>query len=108
MNKMNIFFLFVSCIGAVIADMLFVYWAKSTSHQKWIFFSAYFLSSCCIILWSYTMKLGLKSANAIAIYALFTMAGCTLLGYYLFSEQLSLPNWIGLFLAAIAIILISI
>jgi multidrug transporter EmrE-like cation transporter len=56
----------------------------------------------------YTMKKGIESATAITFYALFTVAGCSFLGFVIFKEPLSLVNGVGLALAVIALVLISI
>lgn len=105
MNKLLLFF---SCALAVVADMLFVWWAKKPLHPKLSLIIGMILLNVTAIIWAYTMRKGIESATAITIYALFTMAGCTALGYFMFDENLSTINWIGMVLAAIALIMISI
>ena len=104
---MNKILLFCSCLLAVVADMIWVWWAKSVDHSKSLLIIGYFISLIALILWIYSMLKGITAAQAITIYALFTIAGCTALGYIVFNENLSTTNWIGMLLAVIALIMIS-
>ena len=63
--------LFSSCAIAVIADMMFVWWAKNQSHPVWCLILGFILNTIGILIWMYTMKLGIESATAITVYALF-------------------------------------
>ena len=105
---MNKLLLFTSCGLAVIADMLFVWWAKNHSHPLWCIIVGMILLNITGLLWAYTMYKGIESATAITLYSLLTVAGCSFLGYVVFHETLTTVNAIGLALAAIALILISI
>ena len=104
---MNKLLLYLSCISAVIADMMLVYYAKKESHPLWLFITALVINTCGIFIWTYSMKKGIESATAITVYAIFTVAGCSFLGFAIFHEPLSLMNKIGLFTAIISLILIS-
>lgn len=104
---MNKLLLFLSCTIAVMADMLFVWWAKKPTHPLWSLITAILMTLITICLWGYTMRKGIESATAITVYALFTVAGCTALGYFVFNENLSIINWIGIAIAIIALILIG-
>lgn len=104
MNKLLLLF---SCILAVVADMIWVWWAKSKDHSKGLLITGYMFSLIALVLWIYSMLKGITAAQAITIYALFTIAGCTALGYLVFNENLSTTNWIGMILAVIALIMIS-
>ena len=88
--------------------MMLVYFAKAKDSSIWLFITAFLINALGIYIWMYSMKKGIESATAITVYALMTMAGCTLLGNMLFHEHLSIVNWVGISLAAIALILISI
>lgn len=105
---MNKFLLVTSCVVAVVADMLFVWWAKKDSHPLWSWIIGIVLLNVATLVWMYTMRKGIESATAITFYALFTVTGCSLLGFLVFKEQLSIINSIGLTLAVIALILIGI
>ncbi len=105
---MNKFLLISSCAVAVVADMLFVWWAKRVNHPIWSAIIGIILLNIATIVWMYTMKKGIESATAITFYAIFTVAGCSFLGFVIFKEPLSLTNGIGLVLAVIALVLISI
>ncbi len=107
-NKMNKLLLISSCVVAVIADMLFVWWAKRASHPMWSAIIGIILLNAATIIWMHTMKKGIESATAITFYALFTVAGCSFLGFVIFKEPLSLVNGFGIVLAIVALILISI
>jgi multidrug transporter EmrE-like cation transporter len=105
---MNKILLILSCIVAVAADMLFVWWAKKDSHPTWSFIVGIILLNIATLVWMYTMRKGIESATAITFYALFTVAGCSFLGFMVFKETLSLVNSIGLALAFVSLIMISI
>ncbi len=104
---MNKLLLIVSCVVAVAADMLFVWWAKRGSHPTWSAIVGIVLLNTATIVWMYTMKKGIESATAITFYALFTVAGCSFLGFVIFKEPLSFINGLGLLLAIVALVLIS-
>ena len=104
-NKVILLF---SCTIAVTADMLLVWWAKNSSHSQFEGIIGIILLNISTFIWVYTMKAGIESATAITFYALFTVAGCTILGVVIFKEPLSIINGIGLLLSLIALVLVSI
>ncbi len=104
---MNKILLIASCLVAVIADMLLVWWAKKESHPLYAAILGMVLINIASIVWMYTMRKGIESATAITFYALFTVAGCSFLGFIIFQEHLSMTNGIGIILAFIALILIG-
>ena len=104
---MNKVLLIISCVVAVIADMLFVWWAKSENHPSWTWIVGILLLNIATVVWMYTMRKGIESATAITFYALFTVAGCSFLGFVIFKEHLSLLNSAGLILGFISLIMIS-
>lgn len=105
---MNQLILFTSCFVAVIADMMFVWWAKRETHPSFVLIIGIILCNVAAFVWAYSMRKGIESATAITFYALFTVAGCSFLGFIIFHEHLSMVNGIGLVLAIIALIFISI
>lgn len=105
---MNKLLLIISCVVAVIADMLFVWWAKKSTHPSWSWISGLVLLNIATLVWMYTMRKGIESATAITFYALFTVIGCSFLGFVVFKEPLSLINIIGLILGIVALVIISI
>ena len=104
---MNKFLLIISCVVAVVADMLFVWWAKKDNHSNWAWIIGILLLNIATIVWMYTMRKGIESATAITFYALFTVAGCSFLGIIIFKEVISTLNITGLILALIALFLIG-
>ncbi len=105
---MNKVLLIASCLVAVIADMMMVWWAKKDAGHNFMLVLAIILVNIASIIWAYTMRKGIESAIAITFYALFTVAGCSFLGFVVFHEHLSMANFIGIILALIALILIGI
>jgi len=105
---MNKFWLVVSCLTAVIADMLFVWWAKKDTHPSWAWIIGIVLLNIATIVWMYTMRKGIESATAITFYALITVTGCSFLGFVIFKEPMRIVNVIGICLALIALILIGV
>lgn len=99
--------LFTSCIVAVIADMLMVWWAKKAEHPVYAIVLGMILLNVAGLAWMLSMKRGIESATAITVYSLFTVVGCSFLGFVIFHEPLSFINFIGIGLALIALILIS-
>jgi drug/metabolite transporter (DMT)-like permease len=100
--------LFSSCIIAVFADMLLVWWAKGKTHPAWSIVVAMILVNVAGLIWAYAMYKGIESTTAIISYSLLTVAGCSFLGYFFFQETLSITNAIGLILGIIALIMISV
>ena len=100
--------LFSSCILAVCSDMMLVLWSKNIKHEWWLFVGAILLNILGIIIWCYSMRKGIESAQAITIYAIFTVAGCSLIGHILFKEELSTVNVVGLILSLLSVILVRI
>src|SRR5271157_6044924 len=100
--------LIISCVVAVVADMLFVWWAKKDNHPPFAIILGLVLMNIAGLVWAYTMKNGIESATAITFYALFTVAGCSFLGFVIFKESLSFVNSLGLVLALVALIMISV
>ena len=99
--------LVASCIVAVVADMLLVWWAKQGDHPTWILVLSLILLNAAAVIWAYSMYKGIESATAITFYALFTVAGCSLLGFLVFKETLTAVNAVGIGLSFIALILIG-
>lgn len=104
---MNKLILFTSCIVAVIADMLMVWWAKRADHPFWAVSVGIILLNVAGFAWMQAMRSGIESATAITFYALFTVAGCSFLGFAIFGESLSVLNSFGIILALVALILIG-
>lgn len=103
----NKLLLYSSCLIAVIADMLFVYCAKTEKASTFLLIGTFLLNAIGCFIWVYCMKKGIESAIAITVYAIITTLGCTLLGSLLFKEHLSVINIIGIFTAILALILIN-
>lgn len=99
--------LLLSCVVAVIADMMLVWYAKHTKSSIWIFISALTLSVIGIFIWQYSMRKGIESAAAITVYCILTTLGCTFLGWYFFDEILTTKQWVGMGLAIIALLLMN-
>lgn len=99
--------LFTSCIGAVIADTFLVFYAKTKLHTPWFLVVGIILLNISALVWTYSMRKGIESSIAITFYALFTVAACTLVGVFIFKDQLSTVNIIGIVLALIALFMIG-
>ena len=104
---LNKILLALSSIVAVASDMSLVWWAKHEQHPVLFLVIGIVTMNIAVLIWLYTLWHGIESASAIIFYALFTAAGCSLLGILFFNETLSVVNIIGLTLGIIALILIS-
>jgi multidrug transporter EmrE-like cation transporter len=105
---MNKLLLISSCVVAVLADMLFVWWAKEDAHRTWLWIVGIILLNIATLVWMYSMRKGIESATAITFYALFTVIGCSFLGFVIFKEPLRIINLLGLLMGVIALVMISI
>jgi drug/metabolite transporter (DMT)-like permease len=101
-------FLVLSCVVAVTADMMLVWWAKKDSHPLFFLIGGMTLLTISGYMWAYSMRIGNESAVAITFYALATVMGCAFLGIVIFKEPLSMINGIGMILGFIALIMVSI
>jgi drug/metabolite transporter (DMT)-like permease len=101
------FLLILSCVIAVISDMCLVWWAKNPKHGILFLLIGIVCGVIGLTIWAYTMRRGIESAMAITTYSLLTVAGCSFLGVVTFKETLSVINAIGIALAVIALVLIS-
>lgn len=104
----NKLLLVLSCIIAVVADVLLVWWSKHPNHPIQAIIWGVILNTIGMGIWTYTMKEGIESATAITFYALFTVTACSLVGTFVFHEHLSIFNIFGIFLAIISLIMICI
>jgi len=96
--------LILSCLLAVMADVLLVISAKKISVL--LFIASMILLNISALIWVYSMKKGIESATAIVVYSLLTTIGCSFVGYFLFKERLSTANIVGSVLGVIALLLI--
>ena len=62
---MNKLLLILSCVVAVIADMMLVWFAKKPNHPILFFIGAFLINAFGIAVWTYTMMKGIESATAI-------------------------------------------
>ena len=99
--------LFFSCTIAVATDMMFVWWAKHPSHPLYMLIIGVIANLVGLFTWAYSMYKGVESAMAITVYSLLTVIGCSSLGIFFFKEPFSITNAIGLMLALVALVLIS-
>lgn len=99
--------LFISCIVAVFADTLFVFYAKTKHNTPIFLISAIVLMNASALVWTYSMRKGIESSIAITFYALFTVAACTTIGVFIFKDRLSTMQVVGIFLALIALLMIG-
>ena len=103
---MKYWILFAASAIAVICDVLWVKITK-TSHISWSLTTVnLFLSNFALLLWCIAMRIGITSAVAITGYAIATTVGCSLLGYCLFAEKLTVVNVVGLTLACVSFVMI--
>jgi multidrug transporter EmrE-like cation transporter len=100
--------LFLSCFFAVAADLSLVWWAKRPLHPPLALVFGVTVAMCSLFVWGYSMRRGIESATAITVYALSTVAACSLLGWLVFKEPLSTTNAIGMALAVPALVLLTI
>lgn len=102
------FLLYISCVLAVLSDMLMVLWAKNSKHPIWYLIVAIVLIIATWFFWLYPIYKGFKISIAISLYAIFSIIGCCFVGIVIYHEQLSIINIIGIVLGLIALIMVSI
>ncbi len=104
---MDKFLLFLSCGLAVLADIMLVWFAKTTKMNYLLFIIAFLINAVGIIIWTYSMRKGIESVTAITVYAVCTTIGCSLVGYLYFNEIFSTIKLVGLILGIISLILLN-
>jgi len=87
--------------------MLLVWWAKHADHPWWAFVIGMIINILGMAIWAYSMKKGEGSVVAGMFYALFMSAGSAYVGFVYFHETLSAVNVLGMVLAVMALLLIS-
>lgn len=97
----------ISCGAAVISDVLFVGWSKAESHPTAAAVAGLILLNLAAVLWMRAIRQGVEVSAAITLYSAGTIIGCSILGFAIFGEQLTLTKLIGIVLALIAITLVS-
>ena len=100
--------LVASCLVAVAADTLLVFYSKTERHTSWMLVAGIALMNVAALVWTYSMRKGIESSLAITFYALFTVAACAAVGVFVFGEQLSAVNVAGIVLALVALVLIGV
>jgi multidrug transporter EmrE-like cation transporter len=100
--------LFISCIVAVFADTLLVFYAKTKSNTPALLIVGIVLMNISALVWTYSMRKGIESSVAITVYALFTVAACSSIGIWIFKDHLSATNIAGIVLALVALVMIGI
>jgi len=88
--------------------MCLVWWAKHPRHPIGYFGGGVALNLIGLAIWAYSMRRGIESAMAITTYSLLTVAGCSFLGIVIFKEALSVINAIGIGIAMVALVMISV
>ena len=105
MNKWFFILIIFAVSFEVLADILFKYWALSTrSIFLWGGVGLYMIGT---VIWAYSLKFEYLS-KAIIIFAVVNIIVVVLAGVFIFSEDLSLLNKIGILFGIISVILIQI
>jgi multidrug transporter EmrE-like cation transporter len=95
----------VCIIFEIIGDYLFKKWTMTNKTWELIVgTTGYIISS---LLWLYSLKYE-DLSKASVIFIVLSLVALTLIGVYCFDETLTTLNWIGVVLATIAIILVSV
>jgi multidrug transporter EmrE-like cation transporter len=99
--------LILSCVAAVVADMLLVWWAKKETHPVACLVAGVVMLNIAGFIWAYSMRQGIESAVAITFYAIVTVLGCSWLGIAIFKEPLSTTNAVGIGIGLVALVLVG-
>lgn len=86
-------------------DILFKEWSLHDS--KWLFVAAFVVYALGSIPWALSLKYGLLS-RSIVIFTVLNVLIVAVAGLLLFKEQLSIANFVGIFLSVLGIVLIEI
>lgn len=97
--------LLIASTLAVFADTLCVWWAKSNNVHWAVMASGIFINAIAMVFWSHSVKGGVPTSVSITSYAIFSIAVCAILDYFVFGENLNIFNWVGIFLSILALIL---
>jgi multidrug transporter EmrE-like cation transporter len=107
MKIKNIFYILISLaiVFEIFGDILLKKWSIN---QKGLFFGlGIFIYTASTILWGYSLKYEFLS-KAVSIMTIVNLIVVVLLGVFLFKENLSVINKIGILLGIISVILIEI
>lgn len=105
MNKWFFALIIFAVIFEVIADILFKYWTLNTKNLFLV--GGVILYSIGTLIWAFSLKYEYLS-KAITIFTVVNLIVVVLVGIFLFKEDLSMINKLGLLLGIISVILIQI
>ena len=104
MNKLGLLLIAVAVLFEIIADILFKYWSMN-SRTVFIVIGL-IIYSVGTIIWAYSLKFN-NLSKAITIFTVLNLIVIVLIGYYLFKEEVSFTNVIGILLGVISVILVQ-
>lgn len=105
MNNIFLGLVFLAVSFEVIADILFKYW--SIGSRTYLLWLGIILYSAGTVIWAYSLKHEYLS-KAITIFTVMNLVAVVLIGVFIFHENLSLTNKLGILLGIASVILVQI
>ena len=104
MNKIVPILIAFAVAFEVIGDVLFKYWSiNSKGLFIWSGIGVYFIAT---VIWAYSLKYGFLSKE-ITIFTVLNLIAVVLVGFFLFKEEVSFINMIGILLGVVSVILVQ-
>jgi multidrug transporter EmrE-like cation transporter len=104
MNKFALGLITLAVFFEVIGDVLFKYW--SINSKTTFIVIGVLIYSIGTIIWAYSLKFDLLSKQ-ITIFTVLNLIAVVLVGFFLFKEEVSIVNMIGITLGVISVILVQ-
>lgn len=104
MQNYFMIFILLAVLVESVADILFKYWSiNAKSVLLWIGVTLYMVGT---VLWAYSLKHEYIS-KAVSVFAVLNLMAVVLVGLFVFKEDVSLVNKIGIGLGIISVILLQ-
>ena len=105
MNKLGLILIAGAALFEVVADILFKYW--SINSRSIFIIGGVLIYSVGTFLWAYSLRYG-DLSKGITVFTVFNLIAVVLAGVFIFKEDLSTLNMVGIVLGVISVILVQI
>ena len=105
MNTAGMILIAGAVLLEVIADVIFKYW--SISSKGFLITVGIIVYSIGTVMWAYSLKFG-DLSKLVTVFTVLNLVAVVLVGFFLFKEEVSLINMIGILLGVISVILIQV
>ena len=104
MNKIGLILIAGAVFFEVIADIILKYW--SINARPVFVVGGIIIYTTGTIMWAYSLKFG-DLSKLVTVFTVLNLVAVVLVGLFLFKEEVSLINMIGMFLGVVSVILVQ-